>query len=137
MMESINKKKTRRINLALIALLLVVIVAIAVVASVVAATSNDTEANAEQGTLDWCGENEVAISLDERDCSSTKYVDSGNSVTVMIVCGIKDDNVDGVRVRVRTKNGTAEIVSSYQRRIFLIFIENGSRLYFSIRRSAK
>lgn len=102
-MEAINKKNIRKVGVMLIALLL-----IAVVAIVVAATSIEDTAYAKpQGSLDWCGENEVAISFHEHDHILTKYVTSGNSVTVMIVCGVKNEDVSGVKVRVRTKNGTA------------------------------
>ena len=99
-MEAIKKKRARGvlcIAMAAVMLLSVVVVIIAVM----------LPARAAQGALDWCGENEVAISFDEHDHVATKYVDSGDSVTVMIVCGARDDNVSDLKVRVRTKNGTA------------------------------
>ena len=125
-MQAINKKKIRRVGIALIALLLVAVAAIAV-----AATNSNTAANADQGVITWCGENEVGISFHEHNLVSTLTVDGGNSVTVMIVCGVQNENVDGVKVRVRTRNGTAVAGLNYTAVDTLVTLRRNNFVFWS------
>lgn len=106
-MKATNNKRIFKRSGAFIVVMFVLATIIMLSMTIVAATSSMAPAYADQGVIDWCGENEVGISFHEHDLVSTKIVDSGNSVTVMIVCGVKNENVSDVKVRVRTKNGTA------------------------------
>ena len=106
-MKATNKKGIFNRGGAFIVVMFVLATIIMLSMTIVAATSSIAPAYADQGVLSWCGENEVGISFNEHDHIKTMTVDSGNSVTVMIVCGVKNENVSDVKVRVRTKNGTA------------------------------
>lgn len=106
-MRTTNNKRIFKRSGAFIVVMFVLATIIMLSMTIVAATSSMAPVYADQGVIDWCGENEVGISFHEHDLVSTKTVDSGNSVTVMIVCGVKNENVSDVKVRVRTKNGTA------------------------------
>lgn len=110
-MEAIKKRKIRN---AFAVTAVVLLLAAAIIIFAVTLAGGTAYAAVPAGIPDWCGENKVAISFNEVTLVKTeevKQAENGyvpNAVFPHIVCGIPGNtNINGVKVRVRTKDGTA------------------------------
>ncbi|MBP5411215.1 MAG: hypothetical protein J6Y26_04800 [Lachnospiraceae bacterium] len=110
-MEAIKKRKIRN---AFAVTTFVLLLAAAIIIFAVTLAGGTAYAAVPAGIPDWCGENKVAISFDaitHVSVQEVKQAENGYVPTAVfphVVCGIPGNtNINGVKVRVRTKDGTA------------------------------